>query len=141
MIGVIIGVVIVYLYYLLYWKEIEDLGIKLGVFVIGLVILNIFVNFLSEMIGIFVLVFGILVIGVNKFVDGLNLFIVGFLIVSIGLLLGGIIGYVINLVCDLGLCIVYFFFLIVGKGGLNWKYVWILVVGLILGGLFVGLFY
>lgn len=135
MLGVIVGVMIVWLMYLLYWKVIEEVGVKLGVFFIVLVIKNYFVNFLSEIIGIMVLILGILFIGVNKIVDGLNFLIVGVLIVVIGLSLGGVIGYVINLVCDLGLRIVYVILLIVGKGGLNWLYVIVFILGLIVGGL------
>lgn len=119
----------------------DDFVVKLGVFLIGFSILYMFVNVLSEVIGIFVFVFGILVIGVNEFIEGFNFLIVGFFIVVIGIFFGGIMGYVINFVCDLGLRIVYVFLLILGKGLLNWKYVWVFVVGLILGGLFGGVFY
>lgn len=141
MIGVIIGVVIVYFYYLFYWKVMDDLVVKLGVFLIGLSIFYIFGNMISEVIGIFVFVFGILVIGVNEFIKGLNLLIVGFFIVVIGIFFGGMIGYVINFVWDLGFRIVYVFLLILKKGLLNWRYVWIFVFGLIMGGVFGGVFY
>lgn len=93
------------------------------------------------MIGTFVLVFGILAIGANKFADGLNPFIVGFLIVSIGLSLGGTTGYAINPARDLGYRIAHFFLPIAGKGGSNWKYAWIPVVGPILGGSLAGVFH
>ncbi len=95
----------------------------------------------AQMIGTFVLVFGILAIGANKFADGLNPFIVGFLIVSIGLSLGGTTGYAINPARDLGPRIAHFFLPIAGKGGSNWKYAWIPVVGPILGGSLAGLFH
>lgn len=135
MFGGIVGGVFVWLMYLLYWKVIEDLVVKLGVFLIVLVIKNYFVNFLSEIIGIMVLILGILFIGVNKIVDGLNLIIVGSFIIVIGLSLGGIIGYVINLVCDLVLCIVYVILLIYGKGKFNWFYVIVFVLGFMVGGM------
>ena len=141
MIGAIIGAVLVYLHYLPHWKETEDPGTKLGVFATGPAIPNTFTNLLSEMIGTFVLVFGILAIGANKFADGLNPFIVGFLIVSIGLSLGGTTGYAINPARDLGPRIAHFFLPIAGKGGSNWKYAWIPVVGPILGGSLAGLFH
>ncbi|PEM36922.1 glycerol uptake facilitator protein GlpF [Bacillus pseudomycoides] len=141
MIGAIIGAIIVYLHYLPHWKETEDPGTKLGVFATGPAIPNTFANLLSEMIGTFVLVFGILAIGANKFADGLNPFIVGFLIVSIGLSLGGTTGYAINPARDLGPRIAHFFLPIPGKGGSNWKYAWIPVVGPILGGSLAGLFH
>lgn len=99
-----------------------------------LVICYFIFNFFGEVLGIFILVFGLLLLGVNFFLDGLNLFVVGVLIVVIGMFFGGIIGYVINLVCDFGLRIVYFVWLIFGKGGFDWGYLWVLVIGLIMGG-------
>jgi len=141
MIGAMIGATIVYLHYLPHWKETEDPGTKLGVFATGPAIPNTFANLLSELIGTFILVFGILAIGSNKFADGLNPFIVGFLIVSIGLSLGGTTGYAINPARDLGPRIAHFLLPITGKGGSNWKYAWIPVVGPALGGSLAGLFY
>ncbi|MGG2025020.1 MIP/aquaporin family protein [Gottfriedia sp. S16(2024)] len=141
MIGAMIGATIVYLHYLPHWKETEDPGTKLGVFATGPAIPNTFANLLSELIGTFILVFGILAIGSNKFADGLNPFIVGFLIVSIGLSLGGTTGYAINPARDLGPRIAHFLLPIPGKGGSNWKYAWIPVVGPVLGGSLAGLFY
>lgn len=112
-----------------------------GIFFIGLVIRNIFFNLISEIIVIFVFIFGLFMIGVNSFIDGLNLLIFGFLVVVIGMSFGLMIGYVINLVCDLGLRFVYFLLLVLNKSGLDWCYVWILIVGLIIGGfLVIGLF-
>lgn len=141
MLGAMLGACIVYLHYLPHWKETEDAGAKLGVFATGPAIPNTFANLLSEMIGTFVLVLGILAIGANEFADGLNPFIIGFLIVSIGLSLGGTTGYAINPARDLGPRIAHFLLPIPGKGGSNWKYAWIPVVGPMLGGSLAGLFY
>ncbi|HWO95615.1 MAG TPA: MIP/aquaporin family protein [Bacillus sp. (in: firmicutes)] len=140
-IGAIIGAVIVYLHYLPHWKETEDPGAKLGVFSTGPAISHVFSNLLSEIIGTFILVVGILSIGANKFTDGLNPLIVGFLILSLGLSLGGTTGYALNPARDLGPRIAHFFLPIPGKGGSNWGYAWIPVLGPILGGSFGGVFY
>lgn len=140
-IGAIIGAVMVYLHYLPHWKETEDAGTKLGVFSTGPAISHTFSNVLSEMIGTFILVVGILSIGANKFTDGLNPLIVGFLILSLGLSLGGTTGYALNPARDLGPRIAHFFLPIPGKGGSNWGYAWIPVLGPILGGSFGGVFY
>lgn len=59
--------------------------------------------------------------------------VVGLFIVFIGVFFGGFIGYVINLVCDFFFCIVYVVLLIKGKGDSDWGYVWVLVVGLMIG--------
>ncbi|TVX93767.1 MIP/aquaporin family protein [Paenibacillus agilis] len=141
MIGAILGAVIVYLHYLPHWKVTEDPATKLGIFATGPAINHPFSNVISEMIGTFILVLGILAIGANKFADGLNPFIVGFLIVSIGLSLGGTTGYAINPARDLGPRIAHFLLPIPGKGGSNWKYAWVPVVGPLLGGSLGGLFY
>ncbi|MCR8842073.1 aquaporin family protein [Paenibacillus sp. SC116] len=141
LIGAILGAVLVYLHYLPHWKVTEDPATKLGVFATGPAINHPFSNVISEMIGTFILVLGILAIGANKFADGLNPFIVGFLIVSIGLSLGGTTGYAINPARDLGPRIAHFLLPIPGKGGSNWKYAWVPVVGPLLGGSLGGLFY
>lgn len=141
MIGAIIGACIVYLHYLPHWKATDDPAGKLGVFATGPAIPHTFSNLLSEIIGTFVLVLGILSIGANKFTEGLNPLVVGFLIISIGLSLGGTTGYAINPARDLGPRIAHALLPIAGKGGSNWGYAWIPVVGPILGGIFGALFY
>jgi glycerol uptake facilitator protein len=55
--------------------------------------------------------------------------------------LGGTTGYAINPARDLGPRIAHFILPIPGKGGSNWSYSWIPVVGPILGGSLAGLFY
>lgn len=141
MIGAFLGAVIVFLHYLPHWKATEDPEVKLGVFSTGPAIPHTFANFLSEVIGTFVLVLGILAIGANDFTKGLNPLIVGFLIVAIGLSLGGTTGYAINPARDLGPRIAHFMLPIPGKGHSNWKYAMIPVAGPILGGSFGGVFY
>lgn len=141
MIGAFLGAVLIYLHYLPHWKETSDPGTKLGVFATGPAIQNTFANFLSEVIGTFILVLGILAIGANEFTDGLNPLIVGFLIVAIGLSLGGTTGYAINPARDLGPRIAHFVLPIPGKGDSNWKYAWIPVLAPAIGGSFGGLFY
>jgi len=139
--GAFLGACLVYLQYLPHWKATEDPGAKLGVFSTGPAIPNPFANLLSEIIGTFVLVLGIMAIGANKFTEGLNPLVVGFLIVSIGLSLGGTTGYAINPARDLGPRIAHALLPIAGKGGSNWGYALIPVIGPILGGAFAAVFY
>ncbi|MBK4050599.1 aquaporin family protein, partial [Staphylococcus aureus] len=96
---------------------------------------NYFANFLSEIIGTMALTLGILFIGVNKIADGLNPLIVGALIVAIGLSLGGATGYAINPARDLGPRIAHAILPIAGKGGSNWSYAIVPILGPIAGGL------
>lgn len=139
--GAIIGGAIVYFHYLPHWKETKDPALKLSAFATAPAIPHIFSNLISEMIGTFILVLGILAIGANTFTDGLNPLIIGLLIVVIGMSLGGTTGYAINPARDLGPRIAHFILPIAGKGGSNWPYAWIPIVGPLLGGAFGGLFY
>jgi glycerol uptake facilitator protein len=141
MIGAFLGAVIVWLHYYPHWKATDDPEAKLGVFCTGPAIRSPFANFISEVIGTFVLVLGILAIGANKFADGLNPLIVGFLIVAIGLSLGGTTGYAINPARDLGPRIAHFVLPIPGKRDSDWGYALIPIVGPILGAWLAAFFY
>ncbi|MFC0186996.1 MIP/aquaporin family protein [Fictibacillus aquaticus] len=141
MLGAFLGATVVYLHFLPHWKATEDKAVKLGVFSTDPAIPHTFSNVLSEFIGTAVLLVGLLSIGANKFTEGLNPLIVGFFIVAIGLSLGGTTGYAINPARDLGPRIAHFVLPIAGKGGSNWGYSWIPVIGPIFGGVFGALFY
>ena len=148
MIGAIVGGVIVWLHYLPHWAETEDPALKLGVFCTGPAIRNTPSNLISEVIGTFVLVFGVLAIVTTfgpetitdeplqaAFATGLTPFLVGILVWAIGLSLGGPTGYAINPARDLGPRIAHAILPIAGKGGSDWGYSWIPVVGPIVGGI------
>ncbi|WP_054949821.1 MIP/aquaporin family protein [Numidum massiliense] len=141
MIGGVIGGVIVYLHFFAHWKATDDPAVKLGVFATSPAIRHPAANLLSEIIGTAVLLIGLLSIGSNEFTEGLNPFIVGFLIVAIGLSLGGPTGYAINPARDLGPRIAHFILPIPGKGGSDWGYAWIPVVGPIIGGIYGAVLY
>lgn len=141
MLGAFIGAIIVYFHFLPHWRETEDQEAKLAVFSTAPAIRNTTSNLLSEIIGTFILVLGILAIGANEFTEGLNPLIVGFLVLSIGMSLGGPTGYAINPARDLGPRIAHFLLPIAGKGGSDWRYSWIPVVGPVIGGIYGGLFY
>nr|WP_128894922.1 MIP/aquaporin family protein [Longirhabdus pacifica] len=141
MLGAFLGAALVYLQYLPHWGKTEDPGAKLGVFSTGPAIKNTPANLFSEIFGTFILVLALLFIGANEFTEGLNPLIVGFLIVAIGLSLGGTTGYAINPARDLGPRIAHFVLPIRGKGGSNWSYAWIPILGPIIGGTYGGLFY
>jgi glycerol uptake facilitator protein len=134
-IGAFIGAVIVWLAYLAHWPETEDEGLKLGVFCTAPAIYNTPANIITEIIGTFVLVFGILGIFGNDLAPGLAPLLVGLLVLGIGLSLGGPTGYAINPARDLGPRIAHAVLPIAGKGGNDWGYSWIPVVGPIIGGI------
>ena len=146
MCGAFVGATLVWLSYLGHWKETEDQEAKLAVFSTGPAIRNTPANLITEAVGTALLVFAVLAIGANAATIGevdlkaafstvLNPLLVGLLVVAIGLSLGGPTGYAINPARDLGPRIAHAVLPIAGKGGSDWGYAWIPVVGPILGGL------
>lgn len=132
--GGIVGAILVWLAYLPHWDVTTDKGAILGTFATGPAIRHYPANFISEVIGTFVLVTGLLAIGANKFADGSNVFAVGGLILAIGLSLGGTTGYAINPARDLGPRIAHFILPMKNKGDSDWAYSWIPVIAPIVGG-------
>lgn len=141
LLGAFLGAAAVFLQYLPHWQETKDPAAKLGVFVTSPAIPNIFTNLLSEILATFILLLSLLSIGANKFTDGLNPLIIGFLILTLGLSLGGTTGSAMNPARDLAPRIAHFLLPIPGKGGSNWPYAWIPVLGPLMGGTLGGLFY
>ncbi|QWC85184.1 aquaporin family protein [Nocardioidaceae bacterium] len=89
-------------------------------------------NVVTELIGTFVLVFVIVAFG--KTPSGLGPLAVALLVVGIGASLGGPTGYAINPARDLGPRIAHALLPIRGKGGSDWAYSWVPIVGPLLGG-------
>jgi glycerol uptake facilitator protein len=144
-IGAFIGAVLVYLMYLPHWSQTTDQGLKLAVFSTGPAIRDTVANLISEIIGTFVLLFVIFAIfsatGATKGspAAGVGPYLVACLVWGIGLSLGGPTGYAINPARDLGPRIAHFLLPIPGKGGSDWGYAWIPVVGPIIGGVIAAL--
>jgi len=137
MLGAFLGAVLVWLAYLPHWDETEDRAAKLGVFSTAPAIRSAPANLMTEVIGTSVLVFGVLALGANKAPNdtGLTPLLVGFLVWSIGLSLGGPTGYAINPARDLAPRIAHAILPIPNKGGSDWRYAWIPVVGPVIGGI------
>jgi glycerol uptake facilitator protein len=132
--GAFTGGILVWIQYLPHWGRTDDAGLKLAVFCTAPAVRNTLSNLVSEVIATMVLVLGLLFIGANHFADGLNPLVVGALIVSVGLSLGGTTGFAINPARDLGPRIAHAILPIPGKGGSDWSYSWIPVVGPLIGG-------
>jgi glycerol uptake facilitator protein len=139
--GAFTGAVLVWLAYLPHWEETADTGLKLGVFCTAPAIYNRVANLVTEIIGTAMLVFGVVAI-VSTFTagggeiawGGIFPLTIGLLVLAIGLSLGGPTGYAINPARDLGPRIAHAVLPIAGKGGSDWGYSWIPVVGPIIGG-------
>jgi glycerol uptake facilitator protein len=139
--GAMFGATLVWLAYLSHWKETPDQGAKLAVFCTAPAIRSTPANLLCEAIGAAALVFGALSIpsGANLggpgWATGFGPLLVGLLVFAIGLSLGGPTGYAINPARDFGPRLAHALLPIAGKGGSDWAYAWIPIVGPIMGGL------
>ncbi|BDZ41334.1 glycerol transporter [Paraoerskovia sediminicola] len=138
MAGAAVGALLVFLAYKKHFDEDADPATKLGVFSTGPEIRSYGWNFVTEVIGTFVLVFVVLSFG--NWPGDMGPLAVALLVVGIGLSLGGPTGYAINPARDLGPRIAHFLLPIKGKGSSDWGYSWVPVLGPITGGVIAGLF-
>jgi glycerol uptake facilitator protein len=142
--GAMVGATLVWLHYLPHWGESPDPAAKLAVFSTSPAIRRYPLNFISEIIGTFVLVFVVSAI-FSKAVaatgpaGGLGPFLVASLVWGIGLSLGGTTGYAINPARDFGPRIAHTILPIPGKTGSDWSYAAIPVFGPLVGGALAGL--
>jgi glycerol uptake facilitator protein len=144
MLGAMTGAILVWLHYIPHWRETEDKALKRACFCTSPAIRHIPANFLSEIIGTFVLVFVAAVIfseqlGSDVLAPGSGPLLVGLLVWGIGLSLGGPTGYAINPARDLGPRIMHALLPIHGKGDSGWDYAPIPVLGPLAGAVLGGL--
>jgi glycerol uptake facilitator protein len=143
MLGAIVGAVLVWIHYLPHWPETADPSLKLAVFSTAPAIRSAASNLVSEIIGTLVLVFVVAAIFSKAVASaglaaGLAPYLVGSLVWGIGLSLGGTTGYAINPARDLGPRIAHAILPIAGKGGSDWGYAPIPVLGPLIGGAIAG---
>jgi len=137
LIGAFLGAVLAFVAFKKHFDEEADPGTKLAVFSTGPAIRSYGWNFMTEVIGTFVLVFWVMVAG--KSTTGLGPLGVALIVVSIGASLGGPTGYAINPARDLGPRIAHALLPIRGKGSSDWAYSWVPVLGPLVGGAIGGL--
>lgn len=146
LVGAFIGAVLTYLAYKKHFDEEPDAGVKLGVFATGPAIRSYGWNFVTEVIGTFVLVFVVIGFGRGGDADtttpvglaGLGALPVALLVVGIGASLGGPTGYAINPARDLGPRLAHAVLPIKNKGTSDWAYSWVPIAGPIVGGVLAG---
>ena len=141
LIGAILGAILCWVSYKQHFDDEPDPAAKLGVFSTGPAIRSYGWNLVTEIIGTFVLVFVVIGFGRNGDASGLaalGALPVALLVVGIGASLGGPTGYAINPARDLGPRIAHAILPIKGKGGSDWGYSWVPVVGPIIGGVLAG---
>lgn len=135
MAGALLGSALVWAHYHQHFRATEEPGLKLAVFSTAPAIRGVPANFISEVIGTFVLVFGVLFLASPEVgLGALDALPVGLLVLVIGLALGGTTGYAINPARDLGPRIMHALLPIPGKGDSDWGYAWIPVVAPLVGG-------
>lgn len=138
LVGAMLGAALAYLAHKKHFDEDADPATKLAVFSTGPAIRSYGWNFITELIGTFVLVFVILSFS-NAGTTGLGPLAVALLVVGIGASLGGPTGYAINPARDFGPRVVHALLPIRGKGTSDWGYAWVPVLGPIVGGILAGL--
>lgn len=142
MIGAFLGAVACWLAYKQHFDAEPEAANKLGVFSTGPAIRSYGWNLVTEIVGTFVLVFVVIGFGGGRQGDGglaaLGALPVALLVIGIGASLGGPTGYAINPARDLGPRIAHAVLPIRGKGGSDWAYSWVPVVGPVVGGVIAG---
>ena len=142
MIGGVLGATVVYLSYKDHFRTTEDQDAILGVFSTIPEIRSYSSNFLTEVVGTFVLVMGVVYMAKPEVgLGAIDALPVGLLVFSIGLSIGGPTGYAINPARDLGPRIAHSILPIPGKGNSDWAYSWIPVLGPFAGSAAAGLLF
>lgn len=137
-VGAFLGALTVYYFYKDHFNATDDQDTKLGVFATIPAIRNLKRNFLSEVVGTFVLILVILFLAergntAEVGLGSLGAIPVALLVVVIGMALGGTTGYAINPARDFGPRLAHHLLPIKGKGSSQWKYAWVPIVGPVLG--------
>lgn len=146
LLGAATGAFFVWLFYRDHFNQTDDAAAQLACYATGPAIRKPVSNLISEIIGTFVLVFVILYIaepsleleGVESPKIGLGTLgalPVALLVTAIGLSLGGTTGYAINPARDLPPRIMHALLPMKNKGGSDWSYSWIPVLGPMLGAI------
>jgi glycerol uptake facilitator protein len=142
LLGAMAGAALVWLHYLPHWKETPDASAKLACFCTAPAIRKVAANLISEIIGTAVLVFVVGAIFSKAIAatgpGALGPYLVGSLVWGIGLSLGGTTGYAINPARDLGPRVAHALLPVAAKGGSDWGYAPIPVIGPLLGGALAG---
>ncbi|UZW62190.1 MIP/aquaporin family protein [Lysobacter enzymogenes] len=131
--GAFVGAVLVYLTYLAHWRDTDDPALKLGIFCTAPAIRRLPANLIAEAVATFVLVFVSMAMAVAAPAPGFGPLGAGLLVTAIGMSLGGPTGYAINPARDLAPRIAHALLPIPGKGGSDWGYAWVPVLGPLIG--------
>ncbi len=133
--GAMAGSLLVYLSYLDHYRSTESHDAKMATFCTTPAIRNYGKNFITELIGTFVLVIAAFYMAApSSSLGALDALPAALVVLSIGLSLGGPTGYAINPARDLGPRILHAI-LPMPKRDSDWGYAWVPILGPIVGGL------
>lgn len=143
--GAFFGGILVWIFYHPHFAATESAAIKLGVFCTNPAIRHPLSNFVSEAVATFVLVLVATAFTSKRLAPGgtppsMGPLLVGGLVWSIGLSLGGTTGYAINPARDFGPRLAHALLPVTGKGGSDWGYAWVPILGPIFGAILAALF-
>jgi glycerol uptake facilitator protein len=143
--SVLMGAVLVWIFYLPHWEPTQNKADKLACFCTAPAIRSPINNFMSELIGTFILVlvataFASKRIAPGGLAPGFGPALVGGLVWSIGLSLGAMTGYAINPARDFAPRLAHALLPIAGKGDSDWSYAPIPIFGPICGAILAALF-
>ncbi len=140
--GAFIGAVLAWLTYKDHYDATKDPSLLLATFSTGPAIRNPLSNLITETLATFVFMLSIFFIQKGEVrLGALDALPVSLLVLGIGLSMGGPTGYAINPARDLGPRIAHAMLPIPHKGGSDWKYAHIPVVGPVLGAVLAALLY
>lgn len=147
--GAMLGSTLVWIFYKDHFNRTTDQGLVFAVFATRPAIRNLSSNFISEVIGTFILIFSIFYITGAELSEpktpiglgSVGAIPVAFLVWVIGLALGGTTGYAINPARDLGPRIMHSILPIKTKGENDWTYAWVPVIGPLVGAALAALLY
>ena len=142
--GAIAGATLVWIHFFPHWSQTPDADLKRACFCTSPAIRQRAANLASEIVGTFVLILVASAIGSKVGAPtgpapGLTPYLVGCLIWGIGLSLGGTTGYAINPARDLGPRVAHAILPIAEKGGSDWGYAGVPVIGPLIGAGMAGL--
>lgn len=142
LLGAILGALIVWMMYKDHLNESQDQAAQLAVFCTGPSIRNLPQNFIVETLASMVFLIGIFLLKpATTDLGALAALPVSLLVGGIGFGLGGPTGWAINPARDLGPRIMHFVLPIKGKGGSDWGYAAVPVLGPIVGGILASFIY
>lgn len=136
LLGAMLGAFFVWVTYRQHFDVSDDTALKLASFCTAPSIRNPLQNLFTEVFATTVFILGVLFITkADHSLGSLDALPVGLLVMGIGLGLGGPTGWAINPGRDLGPRIMHSILPIKNKGGSDWSYSWIPVLGPIIGAL------